>query len=77
MHLSPDPTTVGSHTSDPMTQIHFLLVLTSRCLNVDFNGPYHITTSGFESLVMPIYDSSIVQTCKKWSRQGINACSPY
>jgi hypothetical protein len=63
-HLSSDPMTFGSHASDPMAQICFPHVLTSRCSNLDFNGPDHIATSGFRILVAPIYDSSIVQSCE-------------
>jgi hypothetical protein len=37
-HLSPDPMTVGSLASDLTAQIHFPPALTSRCLNVDFDG---------------------------------------
>jgi hypothetical protein len=39
MHLPPDPMTVGPHASDLMAQICFPPVLTSRCLDVDFDGP--------------------------------------
>jgi hypothetical protein len=39
VHLSPDPTNVGSRTSDLMAQIRFPPTLTSHCLNVDFDDP--------------------------------------
>ena len=39
VHLYLDPTTIGSRTSNMTYQIHFPPVLTSRCVNVDFDGP--------------------------------------
>jgi hypothetical protein len=39
VHLYPDPMIVGSRASNLMAQIHFPPALTSRCVNVDFDGP--------------------------------------
>jgi hypothetical protein len=39
VHLPPNPMTIGPHASDLMAQIHFPPVPTSRCLDVDFDGP--------------------------------------
>jgi hypothetical protein len=39
VHHYPDPTTVGSHASNMTAQIHFPPAFTSRCVNVDFDGP--------------------------------------
>jgi len=38
--LPPDPTTIGQHPSDLTAHIYFPHALTSRCLDVDFDGPY-------------------------------------
>jgi hypothetical protein len=75
VHLPLDRMTVGPRASDLMAQIRFPPVLTSHCLDVDFDGPDHIATSGFRILVLPTCDSPNVWTCECWSSRGINACS--
>jgi hypothetical protein len=39
VHLPLDPMTVGPRTLDLMNQIRFPLAPTSRCLDMDFDGP--------------------------------------
>jgi hypothetical protein len=66
--LPPDPTTIGPHASDLTAQICFPHALTSRCLDVDFDGPDLSSAANLTIVVAPPPELGISPVLEEFSK---------